>query len=251
MSSFPVTIRIPTPSEEERIMLGAEVAFFTHIDKMVSVFLRPSSVLSDGIGAHQNDTILFSVSTGEDERIWYIQQPTSIIEDSLASLFGIHTWQVVAHAPVYTIEEGCGWRSKILKPSEIYKREWNTEGRLEFAFEIRREFRCDEERADKMGYPRRIRKIRKELYEKEDPKLYYSYDEYLGYYRMSLPENTKESWARLRDYFREKTVRAAAEEGISKSDLDPILNTPLALRDAEDAKKPIGGLDEDYFEYGA
>jgi len=224
-------------------MLGAEVAFFTYLDKTVSVFLRPSSVLP--VGKNQVYTILFCVTT-EDERIWYVQQPSETIEESLASLFGIQTWQVVVHAPVLTLEEPYGWRSSSLKPSDVYKRAWI--GRLEFAFEIRREFRCDEERADKMGYPRRIRKIREALFKKEDPKLYLAYDDYLHHYKMSLPEKTKETWARLRDYFREKAVRAAAVEGITE--LDPILNAPLALRDAEDAKQPIGGLDEDYFAYG-
>ncbi len=226
-------------------MLGAEVALFTYVDKTVSVFFRPSSFLPDLLGKRQVDTILFCVSA-EDERIWYVQNMVDTVEESLASLFGIQTWQVVVHAPVLTLEEQYGWRSSSLKPNDVYKRAWI--GRLEFAFEIRRDFRCDEERADKMGYSRRIRKIREALFKKEDPKLYLAYDDYLHHYKMSLPEKTKETWARLRDYFREKAVRAAAAEGVTE--LDPILNAPLALRDAEDAKQPIGGLDEDYFIYG-
>ena len=226
-------------------MLGAEVAFFTYVDKTVSVFFRPSSFLPDFLGKRQVDTILFCVSV-EDERIWYVQNMTDTVEESLASLFGIQTWQVVVHAPVLTLEEPYGWQSSSLKPNDVYKRAWI--GRLEFAFEIRRDFRCDEERADKMGYPRRIRKIREALFKKEDPKLYLAYDDYLHHYKMSLPEKTKCTWARFRDYFREKAVRAAAAEGVTE--LDPILNAPLALRDAEDAKQPIGGLDEDYFIYG-
>jgi hypothetical protein len=107
------------------------------------------------------------------------------------------------------------------------------------------EFRCDVERSDKTGHPRKVRKIRETLLKKEDTDLHCSYEQYLHYYNQSLL--SQETWARLRNYFRSKALRAAAKENIYV--LDPILFSRLALCDEEDAKQPPGGLEEDWYEY--
>jgi len=259
MSVLPVTIQIPTPSAEESVLIQKhEIAVFSYIATTVRVYIRwasdePASPISD-----PKDSILFRV-----EDVWYIQQlrDDDTIEMSLASLFSIQSWQVVGHAPVLMVKpkEAEGWRGEVMKPNDFYKGYWSSlfeqwadgeteKMRLEFAFEIRRDFRCDQERADKLGFPRRIRKIRESLYKKDDPKLYYTYSEYLNFYVSSLPENSTETWARLREYFRSKALRAAAEEGLTE--VDPILNSDLAIRDGTDAAKAIGELDEDWYYYG-
>lgn len=252
MSSLPTTIHIPTPSPEELVQLTRPTLLagkFTYMDTMAQVYMRSDEVISDtALDTHRSSTILFCI---DDD--WYIQthRPAEdTIELSLASLFAVQPWQIVVHAPIQLIEEEDGWRAEDKNAPEFYKGFWSNylHNYVDFAFEIRREFRCDIERADKMRYPRKVRKILETLFNKDDTTLYGSYEDYLHYYKQSLPDTPgKHTWARLRDYFRRKTLAAAAKEHIYI--LDPILFARLARCDEEDAKQPPGGLEEDWYEY--
>jgi hypothetical protein len=70
----------------------------------------------------------------------------------------------------------------------------------------------------------------------------------LNFYKAYIPQNADHTWIRVRDMFRKKALLCAKLEGISV--VDPILNTPLAHQDAVEAAKPIGDLEEDWYEYG-
>ena len=254
-----MTIQIPTPSlEEMKLLEKKEVSVFSYIDKTVRVYARLAEELSNALG-EPSDTLVFSV-----DDVWYVQTHSvheDTIERSLASLCQVRPWQVVGHAPVLMIRCDEAWRGDVLTPNLFYKgvfsayANWHNEcgesvkARLEFAFEIRRDFRCTEERANKMGYEApKYRKIREVLYKKDDPKLYLPYEDYLHHYKQVLPGMGSATWVRLRNYFREKAVRAAVVENIT--DMDPVLHADLAIKDCEDAKQPIGGLDEDWYTYG-
>jgi len=262
--SLPTTLQIPTPSAEEIKILESqkrEVAVFSYVDKTVRVYVRAADETSDILG-NQSDSLLFRV-----EDVWFIQTHScheDTIERSLAALFNEHTWQIVGHVPVLMVKQsnGAAWHGDVLSPNLFYNgvfslfADWyddcgiSTKARLEFALEIRRDFRSTHERTDKMGYARDkpIRRIRESLFKKEDPKLYLKYDEYLHHYKQVLPAKGNETWARLRNYFREKAIRAAVAENIV--DTDPILHAALAIKDSQDAAQPIGGLDEDWYTYG-
>jgi len=259
--ALPTTIQIPTPSlEEMKLLAEHEVSAFSYIDKTVRVYVRFAEEVSHILGGEQSDdALLFCV-----DDVWFIQTHSvheDTIEASLASLFHVQPWQVVGHAPVLMTRQDDAWRGVVITSNLFYKgvfslyANWHNDSggqvkaRLEFALEIRRDFRCEVERADKMGYEgTKYRKIREVLFKKEDTKLYLSYEDYLYHYRQVLPEKGNETWARLRNYFRDKAVRAAVVENITE--MDPILHTELAMKDCEDAKQPIGGLDEDWFTYG-
>jgi len=250
MSSLPTTISIPTPSAEERAQL-THVGEFNYMDWKAHVYRRSGAELPDSVlDTHRATTIVFQL---KDD--WYIQtcRPAeSTIETSLASLFSVHPWQIVLTDCTRKTSFDDDWDRDYIDTPTLYKSVWGEDCEddsvIDFSLELHREFRCDIERADKMGYPRKVRKIRETLFKKDNETLHGSYEDYLHYYKQSLPDTPgRTTWARLRDYFRSKTLAAAAKEHIYI--LDPILFSQLARDDAEDAKQPPGGLEEDWYEY--